>query len=118
MGAAPNDLALVRIVNWWYREFFFGDVAPDVELCPVADRKDANIFAGVEPRVVQTPKLGPLAFRIPLAELIAKRKNSLFRARFFFVTARPANAGVKAELGDGIEQGYRLMHVSALVWRV
>ena len=41
------------------------DVAPDVELGPVGERKDAQALAGMLARVVQAPDLRPLVLRIP-----------------------------------------------------
>ena len=63
----------------------------------------------VHARVVQVPQFGALVLRVPLAELVAEREDALLGARLFLVAPGAADAGVEAELGDGVEQRHRLV---------
>src|SRR5262245_48138969 len=102
-------------VNRWDIELFLCDVAPHVQLGPIADWKDPNVFAGMRARIIKMPKLRPLILWIPLAEFVAKRKDPLFGACFLFVAPRPAHARIETELRNRFEQGHRLVHIAALV---
>src|SRR6267142_4039545 len=78
-----HDHSAVRVVDRGYREPLALYVLPDVELGPVADGEHAHVLAHRDPGVVEIPQLRALILRIPLTELVAERKNALFRARFF-----------------------------------
>src|SRR3970040_1175050 len=99
-AAAPRDGAAMREVDRGHLEALAGDVLPHVELGPVADREHAHVLAGMDPRVVQVPKLPALVARVPLAELVAEGEHALLGARLFLVAARAADRGVEAELAD------------------
>ncbi len=75
------------------------------------------MLARVHARVVQIPQLRPLVSGIPLAEAVAEREDALLGAGLFLVAPRAADAGVEAELFDGVEQGHRLVAVAAFVGR-
>jgi hypothetical protein len=52
--------------------------------------------------VVNIPKLGALAFWVPLAKLITYRKYTLFGTGFFLIAAGTTYTGIKAVFGNGI----------------
>src|SRR6185295_13816298 len=91
------------------------DVLPDIQFGPVADRKDAHVFARMHARVIEAPQLGALVLRIPLTELVAEREHALLGARLLLVAPGAADTGVELLRSDGFEQGDRLGHVAALV---
>src|SRR3954470_5493861 len=74
------------------------DVLPDIQLGPVADWKNADVFALVHTRVVKAPKFRSLVLGIPLAKLIAEGKNTFFGARFFLIAPRSSDAGIETVL--------------------
>src|SRR5690348_12955271 len=84
-AVALHDLARVRVVDRGNREAFAGDVLPDVQLGPVGEREGADVLAAGEARVVEAPELRALVARIPLAEVVAMRKDALLRARLLLV---------------------------------
>ena len=63
--------------------------------------------------VVDIPQLRALILRIPLAELITMRENTLFRTGFFLVTTRSATCGIEFILGKSVQKRYRLELVAA-----
>ena len=64
-------------------------------------------------RVVEVPRLGALAARIPLAPGVAEGEEALLGARFLLVAPRAAEEGVEAVLGHGREQHGDLQPVAA-----
>src|SRR5215469_16694061 len=116
--APANDLAPMRIVNARHIEPLSGDVAPHVQLRPVADGENADVLARPNPRVVEIPKLRTLILRIPLTKLIAEGKDSLLRPGLLLVPARAADTGVKPKLLDGIKKCHRLMDIAAFIGRL
>ena len=102
----------MRVVDWRQGEFFAGDVLPDVELRPVGDGEDAQVFAGVQARVVKRPQLRPLVFWVPLAKFVAEGEDALFGACFFFVAPCAAKQRVEAVFFDGFQERYRLRGVA------
>jgi hypothetical protein len=53
------------------------------------------VLAAAHARVVEVPQLGPLAARVPLAEVVAQREHALLRARALLVAAGAAEARVE-----------------------
>ena len=104
----------MRVVNWWQLEVFARDVLPDVHFRPVGNWEYTHVFAFVNARVVNRPEFGALRFRVPLAKIVAEGENAFLRTRFFLVTTRAADAGVKAVLGNGFEQRYGLSGIAAV----
>src|SRR4051794_29395114 len=109
---APEDLALVGEVDRRHLEALAGDVLPDVELGPVAQREHAHVLALADPPVVDAPQLGALAARVPLAEVVAEGEDPLLRPGALLVAARAAERGVEAMLLDRVEQRGRLQPVA------
>src|SRR6185503_5734524 len=99
---ATEDLALVGEVDRGNLEALLGDVLPDVELGPVAEREDADVLALADPPVVDAPQLGALAARVPLAEVVAEGEDPLLGPGALLVAARPAERGVEAVLLDRV----------------
>ena len=62
--------------------------------------------------VVEVPRLGPLAARVPAAEVVAQREDALLGPRALLVAARPAEERVEAVLLDRVEQRRRLQPVA------
>ena len=60
---------------------------------------------GLTRRVIEVPQLGPLVLGVPLAGAVAKGKDALLGAGFFFVPAGSAEGGVEAVGAQAIEQG-------------
>src|SRR5699024_1523859 len=103
--AVPGEhLALVRVVQRGQLQVLTRDVAPDVELGEVRQRKHPHVFARAVPAVVQVPQLGPLATRIPLPELVAQREDPLLGPGPLLVPARTAEDRVVPTGGDRVEQ--------------
>ena len=94
-------------------EFLALDVFPHVHLGPVAERKHAHVFAGIEAGVVKIPDFRPLILRIPLAEAVAETEEALLRAGFFLVASRAADAAVEPKFLDRREQGGNLQAIAA-----
>src|SRR5690606_1519999 len=94
-AVAFKDLAGVGEVEARHREALAGDVMPDVELGPVADREDAEMLAGALAAVEEVPQLGALVLWVPLAEFVAVAEEAFFRAGFLFVAATAADGGVE-----------------------
>src|SRR4051812_15060334 len=90
----PEDLALVGEVDRRDLEALLGDVLPDVELGPVAQREHADVLALADAPVVDAPQLRPLPARVPLAEVVAEAEDPLLRARPLLVAAGTAERGV------------------------
>ena len=90
-----------------------GDVLPDVELGPVAQREHPDVLALVVAAVVEAPQLGPLVLRVPLAEVVAEAEHPLLGPGLLLVAAGTAERGVEAVLLDGVEQRRGLQAVAA-----
>ena len=74
--------------------------------------KTRKVLAHVLAAVKEVPQLGALVFGVPLAVAVAMRKEAFLGARLFLVAAGAAEGSVKAELGQGVEQGDRLQPVA------
>ena len=77
------------------RRAFAGDVAPDVLLRPVGERKDTHRLAGAQTAVEQPPHLRALAARLPAVALRAEREHALLRTRGLLIAARAAEGRVE-----------------------
>ena len=73
------------------------------------------MLAAAVAAVVEPPQLGALVLRVPLAELVAERVHPLLGPGLLLVAAGPAEHGVEAVLGDGVEQGPGLQAVARRV---
>ncbi|MCY1366338.1 hypothetical protein D9M69_532300 [compost metagenome] len=62
--------------------------------------------------VEDIPEFRPLAFGIPLSELITNREDPFFRPCFFFVSPGAAYTGIETVLFYSIQQGDRLQGVT------
>src|SRR5690606_12224675 len=80
------------------------DVLVDVHLRPVRDREHPHVLAAPMPGVVQTPQLGPLVLRIPLAELVAEAEDPLLGPGLLLVPAGTSEHRVELVLVDGIDE--------------
>ena len=109
---ALEHLALVREVDRGDLEVLAADVLPHVQLGPVRDREHAHVLARPHAAVVEVPQLGPLAPRVPLAEVVAEGEDPLLRARPLLVAPGAAEGGVEAVLVDRVEQRHRLQPVA------
>src|SRR5947209_13758167 len=112
-AVAAEHLAVVRVVDRGDLDGFVGDVLPDVELGPVAQREDPDVLALAMAAVVERPQLGPLVLRIPLAELVAEREHPLLRPGLLLVAAGAAEHGVVAALLDRAQERRGLQPVPA-----
>src|SRR6478672_592586 len=110
-----EDLALVGVVERRERDVLTLDVAPDVDLGPVADREDADVLARTVPGVEEVPQLGALVLRVPLTELVAEADDALLGARLLLVAPAAAEEAVEPVLGDRVEQRHRLERVPGAV---
>src|SRR5690242_11439788 len=72
-------------IQWNNRNLFGVDIAPDIELSPVRERKHAKALTIVNARVIEVPQLGTLIPRIPLPPRVTEREDALFRARTLFI---------------------------------
>ncbi len=111
-AVAGHDLTLVSEVDRGKIEVLALDVAPDVELGPVADRERPHVLTRTNSPVVEVPELGALVAGIPLPELVAEREDALLGACLVFVATSASEAGVEPVLGDGVEQRHRLQAVA------
>ena len=112
-AVTPEHLAPVGVVDVRDGDALLGDVLPDVELGPVADREHADVLALAVPAVVEAPQLRALVLRVPLAELVAEAEDALLGPRLLLVAAGAAEHGVEAVLLDGVQQRDRLQAVAA-----
>src|SRR5688572_10979354 len=80
--------------------FFMTYIIPDIQLCPVADRKYPYIFSFMNSAVINVPKLRTLQLWIPLSKFITNRKNSFFCSCFFFVSPGTPDTTIKFEFFD------------------
>ena len=74
---AENDIAFTGKIQGHDRNLLRVDIKPDIEFGPVGKRKYADAFAFVEAGVENVPQLWALIFRIPLAQGIAERIDTL-----------------------------------------
>src|SRR5262249_2249222 len=88
-------LAFMREIKRWQLDALALDVLPDVKLRPIAQRKDAHLFAGLDPPVVEVPELRTLGARLPLPELISEREDPFLRPRFLFIATGSAQQAIK-----------------------
>ena len=112
---ALEDIALMGVVQRRQLDLLPGDVAPHIQLGPVAEREHPHVLTGSVLAVVKVPQLGSLVARVPLAELVTQAEDALLRARLLFVAPPAAEDGVEAVLGDGIEQRQGLQRVARAV---
>src|SRR6476619_4112336 len=110
-----DDLALVGVVERRERDVLALDVAPDVDLGPVADREDPHMLTGAVARVEEVPQLGALVLRVPLAELVTEGDDPLLGARLLLVAPAAAEDPVEAVVVDGVEQRQGLQRVAGAV---
>ena len=111
--AAHVHRALFGKVEIDNRNIFLVDVLPYVHLRPVGERKDANAFAGMNPRVVKVPQFRALVLRVPLPGAVAEGIDALLGARFFFIAPRAAKGRVEIVVAQRIEQRLRLQQSAA-----
>ena len=83
------------------------DVLPDVEFGPVRQGEDADRFALALSGIVEVPQFRALVLRIPAMARIAKRKDALLGARFFFIAARAAEGRIEAVLVERLLRAHR-----------
>src|SRR5436190_19433415 len=81
---------------------FMTYIIPDIQFCPVADRKYSYIFSFMNSAIINIPKLRSLQFWIPLSKLISYRKDPFFSSRLFFITPCTTNTTIKFEFFDRI----------------
>ena len=74
--------------------------------------KRAQVFAGVDPALVELPELGPLLARVPLAEGVAERQDALLGPCLVLVTTRATEGRVELVFVDRVEQRDRLESVA------
>ena len=86
----------VRVVDGRQLDVVVGDVLPDVELGPVAQREDADVLALAVAAVVEVPQLGPLVLRVPLTEVVAERVDALLRPGLLLVAPTASEDGIEA----------------------
>ena len=67
-----------RIIEWYNGNVFFADLLPDIQLCPVGDRKDPDTFTLVNFSIIEVPEFRPLIFGIPLMGTITEGEYSFF----------------------------------------
>lgn len=115
-GAAFENFATVRKINVGDVDFFDFEVLPDVDLCPITQGKDAEVFAHLFFAVEDVPEFGTLVFGVPLAEFVAVREEAFFGAGFFFVATGASDGGVELRFGNGVEEGDGLEGVATGVW--
>src|ERR687896_2626309 len=105
--------ARVREVDGWDLDLFPPDVVPDVELGPVGQGEDADVFALPNPGVVDVPQLGPLVLGVPLAELVAEGDHPFLGPGLFLVAPRAAEGTGEPVFFDRVEQRRGLQPVAA-----
>src|SRR5688572_18591066 len=84
-------------IDRWQLDLFMTYIIPDIQFCPVADRKHSYIFPFMNSTVINIPKLGSLQFWIPLSKLISYGKDPFFGSGFFFITPCTADTTIKFE---------------------
>ena len=94
-------------------DLFHLEVLPHVQLGPITDGEDAEIFVGFFTAVIQIPQFRPLVFGVPLTKLVAVREEPLLGAGFFLIAPRPADGRVYLELSQRVQQGDCLQPVAA-----
>src|SRR5258706_2914632 len=114
-AVSAHDGPAVGIIDRGHGKPFERDVLPYVELGPVADGEYTHVLALRHAGVVKTPQLRALVLRVPLAEFVAERKHAFLGARLFLVSAGPPDRGIETELGDRLQQRYRLPGIPAFV---
>ena len=110
-----EDLALVGVVEAGQGDVLALDVAPHVQLGPVAQGEDPHVLTGAVAGVEQVPQLGALVARVPLAELVAQGDDALLGPGLLLVAAPAAEDAVEAALLDGVEKRDGLERVTGAV---
>src|SRR5690606_29185605 len=114
-AVAAEDRALVRVVDRGQLDALPGDVVPHVGFGPVRQREHAYVLAGAMPAVVQVPQFRSLPAWFPLPESVAETEDTFLGAGTFFVAPGPAEHGVEAMFGDGVEQRLGLQWITSAV---
>ena len=73
------------------------------------------MLAGMVASVEKVPQLRTLVLRVPLAEIVAVRKETLLGPRLLLVAPPAAQAGRELVLLDRVEQRHRLQRVARSV---
>src|SRR5579872_1251287 len=113
-AATDQHLALLRKIERDHRNLLLFDISPHIQFGPVRKRKDAHAFAGLKPAVVKVPQFGALIARIPLAERIAKRVDTLLRPRALLLTSCATDGCIKPVLFQRIQKGLRFQQAATL----
>src|SRR5690606_27272326 len=92
---AEQALPFVGVVDARHLDAFVADVVPDIEFCPVAQRKDPNVLPPLHASVQDVPYLRPLSPRFPTAEAVADREDPFLCARLLLVPSCSAYAGIE-----------------------
>ena len=104
LAVALKDLPLVGEVEAGHVYLLLQDILPDIHLGPVGDGEDTEVLAHGLTTIEDIPQLGTLILGIPLSELIAMTEETLFSARFLFITACSAYSSVEVVLFEGVQQ--------------
>src|SRR5688572_13158350 len=112
---ADHRLARLREVQGVDGNLLEIDVLPHVELGPVGQREHPDRLAGIDPRVVEVPQLGPLIFGIPLTELVTEREEALLRARLLLVAAGTADGGIEAMMAQPGQKSLRFEEAATIL---
>src|SRR5690606_20365170 len=111
---ASHYLSFVAVIDRGQGKFLARDVLPDIEFCPVRDRKHAHVLPGVDLRVEQVPKFRSLSLGVPLTELVTEGEYAFLGAGFLLITSGATNAGIEAELLNGLQQGHSLSGIPGI----
>src|SRR5207302_5160654 len=74
---APDDRPFFCEVERHDWDVFEIDVLPDIQLCPVRQRKDTDALALMNLGVENVPQFGSLILWVPAVELVAEREDAL-----------------------------------------
>ena len=111
MPSRSDDRPLGGEIERHDRDVLLVDVEPDVELGPVGQREDAEALASPLARIVEPPRLGPLALRVPAMMGVAEREHPLLGPRCLLVAASSADGGIEAMAVERLAERLRLHHV-------
>src|SRR4029453_7180739 len=103
-AVAGENLTLVGVVQAGELDVLTLDVAPDVQLGPVADGERTDVLAHGVAAVVQVPQLRALVARVPLTEFVTQAQDALLGAGLVLVTAAATENGVELFSLGGINK--------------
>ena len=100
-------------INVWQFYFFSLYIIPDIQFCPVGNRKSPHIFTFIYSTIIDIPYFRSLFFWIPLTKVVPYRKYPFFCSGLFFIPSCSTYTDIKFKLFNSVKQCVSLKGISA-----